>query len=253
MVDVTGKVIIITGGGKGIGLGVSTAFVKAGAKIAITGRDLAALEKTKANLEKEYNAEVLCLPGDGGNEEVVNSIVKKAAEHYGKIDAIINNAQSSKSGTMLIDHSKEDFDLAISSGLYATFFYMKAAYPYLKETQGSVINFASSAGFSGKPGQSSYAAAKEGVRGLSRVAATEWGPVGINVNVVAPLVMTPQLEKWKEDFPEVYEQTIKSLPMGRFGDGEKDVGRVCVFLVSEDANYITGETISVQGGVGLRP
>ena len=88
---------------------------------------------------------------------------------------------------MLKDHTKEDFDLAINSGLYATFFYMRAAYPYLKESHGSVINFASGAGLFGKLGQSSYAAAKEGIRGLSRVAAAEWGPDNINVNVICPL------------------------------------------------------------------
>ena len=96
------------------------------------------------------------------------------------------------------DYGKEDFDLAINSGLYATFFYMRAAYPYLKESHGSVINFASGAGLFGKLGQSSYAAAKEGIRGLSRVAAAEWGPDNINVNVICPLAMTEGLTKWKE-------------------------------------------------------
>lgn len=166
---------------------------------------------------------------------------------------LINNAQNSASGVMLADHTKEDFDKAIYSGLYAVFFYMKHAFPYLKETKGSVINFASGAGLFGKPGQSSYAAAKEGIRGISRVAATEWGPYDINVNVICPLVMTSALEKWKEEYPDVYEQTIKGIPLGRFGDSEKDIGKTCLFLASEGASYISGETITMQGGSGLRP
>lgn len=91
---------------------------------------------------------------------------------------MVNNAQASKSGTNLVDHTREDFDLAINSGLYSTFFYMKHAFPELKKTKGCVVNLASGAGLFGKPGQSSYAAAKEGIRGITRVAATEWGPDG---------------------------------------------------------------------------
>ncbi|MEG2959307.1 MAG: SDR family oxidoreductase, partial [Oscillospiraceae bacterium] len=138
-------------------------------------------------------------------------------------------------------------------GLYAVFFYMKHAYPYLKETHGAVVNFASGAGLFGKPGQASYAAAKEGIRGLTRVAATEWGPDGINCNIICPLVMTDALAQWKEAYPDTYAATIKGIPAGRFGDSEKDIGRTCVFLCSEDAKYISGETITMQGGSGLRP
>lgn len=168
------------------------------------------------------------------------------------MDALINNAQASKSGVLLVDHTVEDFDLAIYTGIYGTFHYMKTAFPYLKESKGSVVNFASGAGLSGKPGQSSYAAAKEGIRGLSRVATTEWGEFGINVNVICPLAMTESLEQWRENYPELYERTIQGVPMGRFADPEKDLGVLCVFLCSE-GKYITGETITVQGGSGLRP
>ena len=130
---------------------------------------------------------------------------------------------------------------------------MRECYPYLKETKGSVINFASGAGLFGNAGQCSYAAAKEGVRGLSRVAATEWGKDNINVNVVCPLAMTSQLENFKASYPEAYEKNLKAVPMGRFGDPEKDIGRVCVLLGSQDFKYMSGETITLEGGMGLRP
>ncbi len=248
-----GKVVIITGGGKGIGFGLSTAFAKEGAKLVLTGRTVATLENAKKELEEKYGVEVLTVGADGANEEQVAHVVEEAVKKFGKIDVLINNAQTSKSGLMLEQHSKEDFDLAIYSGLYATFFYMKACFPYLKESRGAIINFASGAGLAGRAGQSSYAAAKEGIRGLSRVAATEWGPYGINVNVVCPLAMTPGLEAWRKEYPALYEQTIKGVPLGHFADAEKDIGRVCVFLASEDASYLTGETITLQGGSGLRP
>lgn len=247
------KVVIITGGGRGIGFGISTAFAKEGAKLVLTGRTQSTLDKARESLERDFGVEVLTVSADGADEGAIQNVIDKTIERFGRIDCIINNAQTSKSGVMLADHSKEDFDLAVYSGLYATFFYMRAAFPHLKETKGSVINFASGAGLFGRPGQASYAAAKEGIRGMSRVAATEWAEFGVNVNVVCPLAMTETLAQWKEQYPEVYAKTIQGIPMGRFADPEKDIGRVCVFLASDDASYITGETITLQGGSGLRP
>lgn len=248
-----GKVVLITGGGKGIGFGLAKAFASEGANLVLTGRVESRLQEAKEMLEKEYGIEVLPVAADGADEEAVEAVVKKAVEKFGRIDTLVNNAQVSKSGVMLKDHTKEDFDLAIYSGLYAAFFYMRAAYPYLKESKGSVINFASGAGLFGKLGQSSYAAAKEGIRGLSRVAAAEWGTDGIRVNVVCPLAMTESLEQWKEAYPDLFEKTIQGIPLGRFADPQQDIGRVCVFLASDDAAYVTGETITLQGGSGLRP
>lgn len=116
--------------------------------------------------------------------------MRKTVETFGGIDVLINNAQASASGVTIAGHTTEQFNLALYSGLYATFYYMKACYPYLAASKGSVINFASGAGLFGNYGQCAYAAAKEGIRGLTRVAATEWSRDGINVNVVCPLAWT---------------------------------------------------------------
>ncbi len=247
------KVVIVTGGGKGIGLGISRAFAKEGANLVITGRTEATLQAAKEQLEKDFGVKVLAVPADGGKRDQVNNVIAKTVETFGRIDVMVNNAQVSASGVMLADHTTEDFDLAIYSGLYASFFYMQACLPYLKETKGSVLNFASGAGLSGKIGQSSYAAAKEGIRGLSRVAAREWGPMGIRVNVVCPLAATPGLAKWEQEYPELYKNTIRDIPLEHFGDSETEIGPLCVFLASEEAKYITGQTINVDGGVNLRP
>ena len=247
------NVTLITGGGKGIGFGLASSFAREGSNIVITGRTESRLIEAKKKLENQYGIEVLAIVADGADEEQIKGVISQTIEKFGKINTLINNAQASSSGLPLIEHTKKDIDLAINSGLYATFFYMREAYPYLKETRGSVINFASGAGLFGKPGQSSYAAAKEGIRGLSRVAATEWGPDGIRVNMIAPLAMTESLREWKENYPELFERTIQGIPLGRFADPMEDIGRVAVFLASDDASYITGETISLQGGSGLRP
>ncbi|MBR2879733.1 MAG: SDR family oxidoreductase, partial [Oscillospiraceae bacterium] len=187
------------------------------------------------------------------NEAVVKAVVDKTIENFGRIDVLINNAQASASGVPLADHSTEQFNLALYSGLYAAFYYMKACYPYLKETRGSVINFASGAGLFGNFGQSAYAAAKEGIRGLSRVAATEWGADGINVNVICPLAWTAQLENWANAYPEAFKANVKMPPMGHYGNVETEIGRVCVQLAHPDFKYLTGETLTLEGGMGLRP
>ena len=244
---------VITGGGKGIGFGLAKAFAREGSDLVITGRHEGRLVEAKEKLEREYGINVLPIVADGADEEATKRVVAAAVERFGRIDTLINNAQVSKSGLPLIEHTREDFDLAINSGLYAAFFYMKECYPYLKESKGSVINFASGAGLFGKLGQSSYAAAKEGIRGMSRVAAAEWGPDGIRVNVVCPLAMTESLQEWKDNYPDLFAKTIQGIPLGRFADPIEDIGRVCVFLASDDASYVTGETVTLQGGSGLRP
>lgn len=247
------NVTIITGGGKGIGFGLAQAFAEAGSNLVITGRTLSRLESAKERLEAEYGVKVLPIVADGADEAAIKDVVAQTIDTFGKINTLVNNAQVSKSGLPLIEHTKEDLDLSIHSGLYAAFFYMRECHPYLKESKGSVINFASGAGLFGKLGQSSYAAAKEGIRGLSRVAAAEWGPDGIRVNVICPLAMTESLMEWRENYPDLFAKTIQGIPLGRFADPKDDIGRVAVFLASEDAHYITGETITLQGGSGLRP
>lgn len=262
----TGKTAIITGAGRAvlsdgscgsIGYGIATAYAKEGANLVITGRNEAKLEAAKKELEELYNIKVLPVQADvnagSDNEVVVAGVVKQAIDVFGRIDVLINNAQASASGVTLAEHTTDQFNLAMYSGVYAAFYYMKACYPYLRETKGTVINFASGAGLFGNYGQCAYAAAKEGIRGLSRVAATEWGPDGINVNIVCPLAWTAQLENFKKAYPEAFKANVKMPPMGHYGDVEKEIGRACVQLASPDFKYMSGETITLEGGMGLRP
>lgn len=260
------KTVIVTGGGRAvlsdgrcgsIGYGIATAFAKEGANLVLTGRNMKKLEDAKEELERLYGVKVLAVQADVSagqdNEAVVQNVIDQAVSAFGDIHVLINNAQASASGVTLAEHTTQQFDLALYSGLYATFYYMKACYPHLKKTKGSVINFASGAGLFGNFGQSAYAAAKEGIRGMSRVAATEWGKDGINVNIVAPLAWTAQLENWSNAYPEAFKANVKMPPMGYYGDVEQDIGRACVALASPDMKYLSGETLTLEGGMGLRP
>lgn len=262
----TGKTAIITGAGYAvlsdgrcgsIGYGIATAYAKEGANLVITGRNVQNLEKAKEELERLYGIKVLIMQADvnagADNEAVVQSVIDETMKTFGRIDVLINNAQASASGVPIADHTTDQFNLAMYSGLYATFYYMKACYPHLKETKGSVINFASGAGLFGNYGQCSYAAAKEGIRGLTRVAANEWGKDGINVNIVCPLAWTAQLEQFEKAYPEAFKANVHMPPAGHYGDAELEIGRVCVQLASPDFKYMNGETLTLEGGMGQRP
>ena len=262
----TGKTAIITGAGRAvlkdggcgsIGYGIATAYAKEGANLVITGRNVKKLEAAKQELESLYGIKVLTVQADvcagGDNEATVANVVKQAVDTFGGIQVLINNAQASASGVPLAEHTTEQFNLAIYSGLYAAFYYMKACYPYLAESHGSVINFASGAGLFGNFGQSAYAAAKEGIRGMSRVAATEWGKDGINVNVVCPLAWTAKLEQFRDAYPDAFKANVKMPPMGHYGNAETEIGRVCVQLAMPDFKYMSGETLTLEGGMGQRP
>ncbi len=261
-----GKTAIITGAGRAvlsdgrcgsIGYGIATAYAKEGANLVITGRNVQKLDEAKEELERLYGIKVLTVQADvnadADNEAVVANVVNKTMDTFGRIDVLINNAQASASGVTLADHTTEQFNLALYSGLYATFYYMKACHPYLAESKGAVINFASGAGLFGNFGQCAYAAAKEGIRGLTRVAATEWAKDGINVNIVCPLAWTAQLERFEQQYPDAFKENVKMPPAGHYGDAELEIGRVCVQLASPDFKYMTGETITLEGGMGLRP
>lgn len=261
-----GKTAIITGAGfaalkdgsaGSIGYGIARAYAKEGANLVITGRNVKKLDEAKRRLEEEFGVEVLTVQADvnagADNAAVVQNVIDRTVEKFGRIDVLVNNAQASASGVTLADHTVEQFDLAVYSGLYAAFHYMQACYPHLKKTKGSVVNFASGAGLFGNYGQCAYAAAKEGIRGMSRVAATEWGPDGINVNVVCPLAWTAALEGFKDAYPEAFEANVKMPPMGHYGDVEAEIGRVVVQLASPDFKFMSGETITLEGGMGLRP
>lgn len=240
------KVAIITGGAGGIGSGMAKAMAKEGAIAVIVDLN----EETGQAMEKELQAispKSMFIQANLMDHANLGKIVETVVEKYGKLDVLINNAHASKQASME-DITQADLDLSFGTGFYPTFYLMQAALPYLKESKGNIINFSSGAGLEGHATQGSYAAAKEAIRAISRVAAREWGQFGINVNIISPLANSPGVQEWAKAQPEYYEQVKSKIPLGRFGDIEEDIGRVAVFLSSEDSQYITGQTIMVDGG-----
>ncbi len=241
-----GKVIIITGGAGGIGLGMAKAMAKEGAVLAIVDVNEEA-GKTSEKLLQEISPESSFIQANLLEREKLPNIIQTVVEKYGKLDVLVNNAHACKQ-KLIEDTTQEDLDLSFGTGFYPTFYLMQAALPYLKETKGNIINFASGAGINGDVTQAAYAAAKEAIRGITRVAANEWGQYGINVNIISPIADSEGVRAWAKAQPEYYQAVVNKIPLGRFGDVEEDIGRVAVFLASADSQYITGQTIMVDGG-----
>lgn len=224
---------------------MAIAMAKEGAHIALVDINE---EKGKNTLEEinQYTEGMLFIKNIS-KEENIREIVKDVVDKYGRLDILVNNAHASRQA-LFTETTMEMFELSFGTGFYPTFNFMQAAYPELKKSKGKVINFASGAGINGQPTQTAYAAAKEAIRGMTRVAANEWGPDDINLNIISPLALTEGVESWSKSAPEQYEQMINTVPLRRLGDPETDIGKTAVFLASEDSDYITGQTFMVDGG-----
>lgn len=243
MENLKGKVIIVTGGAAGIGGAMTTELTQRGAcVVAVDLNEDAGIKKAASNPQQ-----IAFLTGDISKESVAKAAVALAVSKFGKLTSLVNNAHASRQKP-LMDLTEEDWALSLDTGLKGTLNFMKAAYPELKKSQGSIVNFGSGAGLLGQENQASYAAAKEAIRGLSRVAANEWAKDGIRINIVCPLAMTEGVKQWKQKFPEQYEEVIGKNPMGRFGDPQKDVAPIVAFLLSDDSQYMTGQTLMADGG-----
>ncbi len=243
MKNLKGKVIIVTGGAAGIGGAMTTELTERGASVvAVDLNEEAGRKKVASN-----PAQIEFLKGDISKEAVAKEAVKLAISKFGKLTSVVNNAHASRQKP-LMELTEDDWELSMNTGLKGTLNFMKAAYPELKKTKGSIVNFGSGAGLLGQKNQGSYAAAKEAIRGLSRVAANEWAKDGIRVNIVCPLAFTEGVKQWKENFPDQYEEIISKNPMNRFGDPQKDVAPIIAFLLSDDSQYMTGQTLMADGG-----
>lgn len=238
-----GKVAIVTGGASGIGAAISRVFVERGAKVVAI--DIA--EAAGSALASELGESFTFMARDITEPEAASDAVAAAVTAYGHLDTVVNNAHVSQQAPFT-EHTDEQWELSFNTGLLATRRFMLAAYPELCKAGGSVINFGSGAGLEGQPTQAAYAAAKEAIRGLSRVVANEWAPAGIRVNVVCPIALTGGVAHWREQFPKMYDDVVAKIPLGRFGDPEADVAPVVAFLASDDSKYMTGQTLLADGG-----
>ena len=240
------KVAIVTGGAGGIGRGILSRFLDEGASVLVI--DIVPQADGEAIVaEIAAGRPVAYLQKDIADPANAPVIVGHAVEIFGKLDVLVNNAHASKQA-LIMDTTQEMWDLSFGTGLFATFNLMQAAHDELAKTKGAIVNFASGSGLKGRPTQATYAAAKEAIRAITRVAANEWAAEGIRANIVSPVAMTPGIQAWAKTDPAGYEVTRSGVPLGRLGDPADDIAPVVAFLASDDARYVTGQTIMADGG-----
>ncbi len=246
--ELEGRVAIVTGAGQGIGQGAAVALARAGARVAIASKTGAKLDDTRALIEAA-GGQCLAIEGDVGSERDIAAIVERTLAAFDGIDILVNNAQQAALGPLL-DLSDAEYRLTFDTGPLAVFRMMKACHPAMKARGGgSVINFASSAAIAwNTSGAGIYGSMKQAIRALGRAAASEWGPDGIRVNTIAPLAASPSFKGWLDALPQGPDEYLATIPLGRVGDPETDIGEAIVFLAGPRSRYITGATIPVDGG-----
>jgi NAD(P)-dependent dehydrogenase (short-subunit alcohol dehydrogenase family) len=238
-----GRVALITGAGAGIGAGIARRFADEGAQVVVAEFDEVA---GRAVADEVGGLFVATNVADRGQ---VEHAVATALAEYGSLDVLVNNAWGG-GGLARVEH-KTDEDLAhgVAVGYYGPFWAMRAAYPHMKERGwGRVVNMCSLNGVNAHVGSLEYNAAKEALRALTRTAAREWAPTGVTVNALCPAAKSQAFFRAIGEYPELEAMADAANPMGRMGDPYEDIAPVAVFLASEGARYLTGNTLFVDGG-----
>jgi NAD(P)-dependent dehydrogenase (short-subunit alcohol dehydrogenase family) len=252
--NLTGHTIIVTGGTRGIGLGIVRVLARAGAELMVTGRKQARLDAIAEELQ-QAGVPHRTLQSNVAEAESSRAVVDATVEAFGKVDGLVANAQSFRPVTLLEDITEKDFDLVLDTGPKGTLWLMQAVLPNMKRRgRGRIVTFGSSMGNTGVPGYGPYSAAKEGVRSLTRTAAREWGQYGITVNCVCPASVAHRMPVGDDgsDRAKAFAEMYKDHPLGRDGDPEDDIAPVVTFLLSDASQYLTGQTFMVDGGGIMR-
>ena len=216
----------------------------------LTISQLASYADVTVRTVRHYHAKGL-LPEPERDHSGYRRIVDTAVDRFGGLDALVNNAIATNEPKPFTDITNDDFDLVFDTGPRATLFLMQAAYPVLKAAGGgSIVNLGSGSGTGGQVAFGAYAAAKEAIRGMSKVAALEWGRDNIRVNVVCPFANSEGVQGWSQAFPDDYRRAVNQVPLRRVGDTHADIGATVAFLIGPDASYLTAQTIHVDGGTG---
>ncbi|WP_159976144.1 MULTISPECIES: SDR family NAD(P)-dependent oxidoreductase [unclassified Novosphingobium] len=251
--DLTGRIAVVTGGGTGIGKAIAMLMAKRGADLVLAARRVEALEDAAASIRAETGRRVEILPTNVTDPQAAQALVDGAVERFGRLDILVNNAgRSSYSGFAKMPPALWDKDIALN--LNAAFYCAHAAFPHLKASgNGAVVNISSQAGLTGTPGCGAYSAAKAGLQMFTKVAAAEWGGAGVRVNCVAPGMIATELaqKSWAKTGFDALGSATTAFALGRPGKPE-EIAQAVVFLASDAASYITGETLAVSGGPGQK-
>jgi NAD(P)-dependent dehydrogenase (short-subunit alcohol dehydrogenase family) len=242
-----GKVAVVTGGGAGIGRGISELFAAEGAAVTVAGRTFDKVEEVVAGIAGQ-GGRALAVRCDVNVRDDVDATVRATVEQLGPPDILINNAQGGGQGVKaLAEATEDDFLAAYRGGLLSSLYGMQAVFPFMRERGGSIVNMASSTGIMGDPGFAPYGTAKEAIRGLTKHAAREWGRYGITVNVVAPAALGEGAARFRDEAPARWEAIIKQIPLGYMGDPKADIASGVLAIVT-DLRYLTGATLALDGG-----
>lgn len=241
-----GKVAFVTGAGQGLGEGTAHALASDGAAVVIADISSENARKVADNLTAAGHA-ALAVTCDVRDRTSVDAAVAATVSAFGTLDILVNNAMTLRF-VPFEDATSDDLLDTYRSSVLGTFNCMQACFPHLRERGGKVVNFGSNAGTEGGAGMATYAAAKEGVRGLTKAVATEWGKYDITVNVVVPTGASPAWEQVKADLTADQLDAMLERPIKRMGDPVDDVGRIVVFLSSPYSDYMTGRTLFADGG-----
>lgn len=245
------RIALVTGGGQGVGQGVARAFAAAGAHVAIAQRNFDQAEAEAASLRDTHGVQAIALRTDVTQRDQVEAMVTATHARFGRLDILCNNAGGSFP-KRIENHSDEDMADAFLLNYWAVFWAMRAAFPIMKaQGYGRIVNMGSLNGVNAHMFTVAYNASKEAMRALSRTAAVEWGPHNIGVNVICPSATSPAAIEYFEANPEMRTRILEQVPIGRFGDAERDIGPTAVFLASEASAYVTGSTIFASGGTHI--
>jgi NAD(P)-dependent dehydrogenase (short-subunit alcohol dehydrogenase family) len=247
-----GKVAIVTGAGQGVGHGIALALANAGAAIVAAGRTLDKCERTAEEI-RGSGGRAIAVRCDVTELEQIERCVATAVDTFAGIDILVNNAMAPHPPEPLLAHDEAQIAILWESGPLATLRFMRTCHPHLRSSDrhpgGVIINLGARSGIKPDPaGYGVYGAVKEAIRTLGRAAACEWAGDGIRVYTIVPLATNPGLERARDERPEHVEALESEAPMRRLGDPVRDVGPVAVFLCSDDAGYMTGITVPVDGG-----
>ena len=240
MFDLTVRGALITGATGGIGAAIAKKMKHAGATVVVSGRNV-------AKMESEFGDEYIKIPCDLATEGGAVELIMETIERAGKIDILINNAGITKD-TLLMRMTDEQFEDVINTNLRSCFKMCRAAImPMMKNRYGRIINMASIIGVIGGAGQANYAASKGGMIAMTKSIAAEVASRGITANAIAPgFIKTPMTDVLPEELKKTY---LAQIPAGRFGEPE-DIANACIFLASEEASYINGQVLHINGGMG---